>query len=223
MIEEAKTCIKCELCKGRTNAVIGKGNEHADILFIGEAPGKNEDQQGFPFVGMAGKNLDRLLNEVGLSIDDIYIANILKCRPPKNRDPNKEEIKTCTPWLIKQIKHINPKVICTLGNYSTKFILAGCDPDKMGKIEGVSKLHGKVFDVEFDGKRHKVVPLYHPAAMLYNPRLRKTLFNDIKKTRQIIGDNTENIIFKQKQKMDKKEVKKKRKNNKVDSDKEKSS
>jgi len=110
-----------EICKACTNIVIGKGNPQADILFVGEAPGKNEDLQGLPFVGAAGKNLDSLLSKVGLSMEEVYIANILKCRPPENRDPTPEEIKAHTPWLLLQIEEIKPKVVCSLGNYATKF------------------------------------------------------------------------------------------------------
>src|SRR3989344_1546159 len=113
-----------EICKACKNIVVGKGNLNADILFVGEAPGKNEDEQGLPFVGKAGKNLDELLAKVGLSLEDVYIANILKCRPPENRDPLPEEFKAHTPWLLHQIKEIKPKVICSLGNYATKFFLA---------------------------------------------------------------------------------------------------
>src|SRR3989344_4185607 len=110
-----------EIYKNCTNIVVGKGNPNADILFVGEAPGRNEDLQGEPFVGAAGKNLDALLTKVGLSVNDVYIANILKCRPPENRGPLPEEIKKHTPWLVEQIKTINPKIICSLGNYATKF------------------------------------------------------------------------------------------------------
>ncbi len=196
MIEDAIKCTRCPLHKGRTNVVIGKGKEDADILFIGEAPGKNEDLQGKPFVGAAGKNLDKLLNEIGLGIDDVYIANILKCRPPENRDPAIDEIKTCTPWLLKQIEIISPAVICTLGNYSTKFILSQCDPEKMNSIEGITKLHGRIKEVQFNRRTYKVVPLFHPAAMLYNPKLRETLFKDIKVVKSVIEETFPEFTFK---------------------------
>ena len=157
-----------EICKKCKNIVLGKGNLNADILFVGEAPGKNEDEQGIPFVGAAGKNLDMLLAKVGLSLDNVYVANILKCRPPENRDPLPEEIKAHTPWLLKQIREIKPKVICSLGNYSTKFFLAGCDVDNMKKQPGITQVHGKVKMIEIDGMTIKLIPLFHPAAIIYN-------------------------------------------------------
>lgn len=176
-IEEAvKTCTKCELHKTRHNAVVGTGNINNGLVFIGEAPGYNEDMQGKPFVGRAGTFLNELLKSIDLKREDIYITNILKCRPPNNRDPKENEIKACTPYLNKQLEIIQPKVIVTLGNYATKFILK-----KFGyKEESVSKIHGKVFKVKnliFD---LKIIPSYHPAAALYNPNLRNILFEDFK-------------------------------------------
>lgn len=156
-----------EIFKNCKNIVIGKGNLNADILFVGEAPGKNEDEQGLPFVGRAGKNLDGLLAKVGLSLEDIYVANILKCRPPENRGPLPEEIKAHTPWLIEQIKQIKPKVICSLGNYATKFFMSGGDVDNMEKQPGITSVHGKVRFVEINGVKIKLIPLFHPAAIIY--------------------------------------------------------
>jgi uracil-DNA glycosylase len=153
-----------ENCK---NIVIGKGNLNADILFVGEAPGRNEDEQGLPFVGAAGKNLDKLLAKVGLSLEDIYVANILKCRPPENRNPLPEEIRAHTPWLIEQIKQIKPKVICSLGNYATKFFISEGNVDIMDKQPGITSLHGKVRFVEIGGVKIKLIPLFHPAAIIY--------------------------------------------------------
>lgn len=115
----------------------------AEILFVGEAPGRNEDEQGMPFVGAAGKNLDKLLKEVGLSLEDVYIANILKYRPPENRNPNDEEIRAHTPWLLEQIKVIKPRVVCSLGNYATKFFLAGLNSEGMKDQPGITNVHGK--------------------------------------------------------------------------------
>lgn len=160
-----------EIFKNCTNIVIGKGNPNAGILFVGEAPGKNEDLQGLPFVGAAGKNLDKLLANVGLSLNDVYIANILKCRPPENRGPLPEEIKKHTPWLLKQIKEIKPKVICSLGNYSTKFFLADGNVDKMNDMPGITQVHGKVREIDFLGMKIKLIPLFHPAAIIYNRAL----------------------------------------------------
>ncbi|MDP2672503.1 MAG: uracil-DNA glycosylase [Nanoarchaeota archaeon] len=156
-----------EIYKNCTNIVVGKGNLNADILFVGEAPGKNEDLQGEPFVGLAGKNLDKLLAKVGLSMNDVYIANILKCRPPENRDPLPEEIKAHTPWLLEQIKKIKPKVVCSLGNYATKFFLAKGEVDLMKNQPGITSIHGKVRDIEMGNIKFRLIPLFHPAAIIY--------------------------------------------------------
>ena len=166
------------LKESATNIVFGKGNSEAKIMFIGEAPGAKEDVQGEPFVGTAGKNLDKLLDSINLTIEDVYIANILKYRPPKNRNPNIEEIKSHTPYLIEQIKIIQPMFVCTLGNFSTKFVLSGFDTSKMNKIAGITSLHGKISEVQLGAHTIKVFPLFHPAAMLYNPKLRKVIEDD---------------------------------------------
>lgn len=166
-MDEIELAKNTEICKNCKNIVVGKGNLHADILFVGEAPGANEDEQGLPFVGAAGKNLDMLLNKVGLSLDNVYVANILKCRPPENRNPSLEEIKAHTPWLLKQIREIKPKVICSLGNYATKFFLAKCEPDLMKKQPGITLVHGKVQEIDIDGMKIKLIPLFHPAAIIY--------------------------------------------------------
>lgn len=174
---EAELVRQTELFKNCQNIVVGKGNLNADILFVGEAPGRKEDEQGLPFVGAAGKNLDKLLGNVGLSLsskddsagpDDIYIANILKCRPPENRDPLPDEIKAHTPWLLKQIKDMKPKVVCSLGNYATKFFLSLGDVDLMKKQPGITEVHGVVRNIEFGGLKIKLIPLFHPAAIIYN-------------------------------------------------------
>lgn len=173
MIEPEYVCLVkgTEIFKNCKNIVIGKGNENADILFVGEAPGRNEDEQGLPFVGAAGKNLDKLLANVGLSLKEVYITNILKCRPPENRNPLAEEIKAHTPWLIEQIKKIKPKVVCSLGNYSTKFFLSEGDIDKMDTQPGITLVHGKIKFVEISGMKIKLIPLFHPAAIIYNQNL----------------------------------------------------
>ncbi len=160
-----------EICKACKNVVIGKGNLKAKILFVGEAPGRNEDEQGLPFVGAAGKNLDALLARVGLSLNDIYITNILKCRPPENRAPLPEEIKAHTPWLIEQIREMKPVIVCSLGNYATKFFLARGDVDAMDAQEGITKIHGNVQTIVFDGLSIRLIPLFHPAAIIYNRAL----------------------------------------------------
>lgn len=151
-------CRRCELHQVRTNIVFGKGNPDARILIIGEAPGRNEDLEGMPFVGKAGKDLDNYLIEAGISPDDIYIANVIKCRPPENRNPKVEEITTCTPFLREQIRSIWPDFIVTLGNFSSKFILK---TDK-----GITALRGQVYE-----RGHfKVLPIFHPAAAIYDKK-----------------------------------------------------
>jgi len=174
---EALKVKETELFRNCNNIVVGKGNLNADILFVGEAPGKNEDLQGIPFCGAAGKNLDKLLERVGLSLDDIYVANILKCRPPENRDPLPQEISEHTPWLLAQIRDMKPKVVCSLGNYATKFFLSLGDVGLMKKQPGITEVHGKVRDIEMEyedseGNVHKMdfklIPLFHPAAIIYN-------------------------------------------------------
>lgn len=177
----------CPLKDAALNMVFGKGNPDADIVFIGEAPGAKEDEQGIPFVGRAGQELDKLLNNIGLTLEDVYICNILKYRPPKNRDPNMEEIRNHTPYLIEQLKIIRPKIIATLGNYSTKFVLGGFDPSGMKKVQGITTLHGTKQSANLDGQEVLVVPLFHPAAMLYNPRLRDSLEADFLVMANILG------------------------------------
>ncbi len=179
-----------EICQNCKNIVIGKGNPNAKILFVGEAPGRNEDEQGEPFVGAAGKNLDGLLTKVGLSINDVYIANILKCRPPENRDPLPAEIRAHTPWLIQQIREIKPKVVCSLGNYATKFFLANGNVNMMEKQPGITTVHGKVKNIEFDGLKIKLIPLFHPAAIIYNRRLLTDWEKDIEIVKKEIEQKT---------------------------------
>lgn len=152
--EEASTCTKCRLAGARTQVVFGVGNPDADLLFIGEAPGQNEDKQGEPFVGAAGQLLTRMLGEIGLTREEVYIANILKCRPPGNRDPQDDEIEACTPWLVEQMSLIQPDVIVTLGNFATKFVLQ--------TQTGITRMRGSVYP--WHGR--KVIPTFHPAAIL---------------------------------------------------------
>ena len=176
--EEVISCQKCSLYKTRHYPVIGEGSHKAEIMFIGEAPGFYEDKTGHPFKGRAGKVLDELLNSVGLSRKKIYIANLLKCRPPHNRDPQENEIVSCSPYLISQINIIQPKVICTLGRYSTRFILEHFS--SVNGIEGISKIHGRRFEGEGNYGKIIIVPLYHPAVAVYNPRMMPVLKNDFK-------------------------------------------
>ncbi len=177
-----------EICKNCKNVVVGKGDLNADIMFVGEAPGKNEDEQGLPFVGAAGKNLNGLLEKVGLKIEDVYIANILKCRPPENRDPLPEEIEAHTPWLIEQIKQIKPKVVCSLGNYATKFFLADENVNNMKNIPGITQFHGKVKLMDFHGVKIKLVPLFHPAAIIYNRSLIDSWEKDMEIVKSLVQD-----------------------------------
>lgn len=149
-------CHKCALGDTRTNVVPGDGARHAKVMFIGEAPGKNEDLQGKPFVGAAGHTLDVMLERIGLAREDVYIANILKCRPPNNRDPRPEEIEACTPWLREQIKAVHPTVLVTMGNFATKFVLQ--------TTTGITRLRGRV---QVTGP-FRVIPTFHPAAAIYD-------------------------------------------------------
>lgn len=163
---DVEACHRCPLADGRTQTVFGDGNPDARVLIVGEAPGKNEDLQGIPFVGAAGKYLNELLAIAGLKREDVFIANVLKCRPPGNRDPRPEEIELCTPYLREQTRTINPEFIVTLGNFSTKFIL---------KTEvGITRLHGKLQQAG----RFKVFPIFHPAAALYDGSKRVALEDD---------------------------------------------
>ncbi len=169
-------CQKCLLYQTRKFPVIGQGNHQAKIVFIGEAPGASENLTGVPFCGTAGKILDELLESMNIKRNDIYIANILKCRPPGNRNPEKKEIESCTPYLEKQIEIINPKVICALGNFSTGFIL-----EKYGlkdQIQGISKIHGNIFDPANKSGDLKIVSFYHPAAAAYNSNMKEVLKKD---------------------------------------------
>lgn len=163
---QVESCRRCPLCDGRTQTVFGVGNPHARVMFIGEAPGKNEDLQGEPFVGAAGRYLNELLGCAGLRREDVFIANVLKCRPPGNRDPRPEEIQTCTPFLREQTRTIDPEVLVTLGKFSTQFVL---------KTQvGITRLHGRV---QRAGK-FLVFPIFHPAAALYDGAKREALEND---------------------------------------------
>ena len=163
---QVESCRRCPLCGGRTQTVFGVGNPHARVMFIGEAPGKNEDLQGEPFVGAAGHYLNELLGCAGLRREDVFIANVLKCRPPGNRDPRPEEIQTCTPYLREQTRTIDPEVLVTLGKFSTQFVL---------KTQvGITRLHGRV---QRAGK-FLVFPIFHPAAALYDGAKREALEND---------------------------------------------
>jgi DNA polymerase len=189
-VEEKCRQAELPLKQGATNLVFGKGSANAKILFIGEAPGKNEDEQGMPFVGAAGKNLDKLLATVGLSLNDVYVANILKYRPPENRAPQPDEIRAHTPWLIEQIKTMKPGVVCSLGNYATKFFLANGNVDEMDKQQGITQIHGKVKVMDFEGLKIKLIPLFHPAAIIYNRHLLDAWNADMEIVKREIAQKT---------------------------------
>jgi DNA polymerase len=176
--KRVKACKRCELWQTRTNPVIGVGSLSARIMFVGEAPGYYEDVKGEPFVGKAGKVLDELLAAIGLERGEVYIANVLKCRPPGNRNPLIDEIRACTPYLDAQLALIQPEAIATLGNFSLAYIF-----DKFGlhaQKDKISKIHGKVFTVSTITGIVKIVPLYHPAVATYNPNMMGTLLDDFK-------------------------------------------
>jgi uracil-DNA glycosylase len=164
---EAAGCTKCRLATSRTQVVFGVGNPDADLLFIGEAPGMHEDKQGEPFVGAAGQLLTRMLGDIGLTRDEVYIANILKCRPPGNRDPQEDEIEACTPWLVEQVSLIQPEVIVTLGNFATKFVLQ--------TQQGITRMRGSVYP--WHGRT--VIPTFHPAAILRGGGEKGRQFGDL--------------------------------------------
>jgi len=178
--EKVKKCTKCPLYKTRKNAVPGEGNRNAEIMFIGEAPGKNEDEQGKPFVGKAGQFLDFAMSDIGVKREDVYITNVVKCRPPKNRDPREEEIKACSPYLDEQIASIKPKILCTLGKFATSYILSSYG---FG-VESISRAHGKVYTSPV--AMVKIIPMYHPAATIYNPALKEQFLRDMKVVKSAI-------------------------------------
>ena len=180
--QEIAGCVRCQLAQGRTQVVFGVGNPDADLMFVGEAPGFHEDKQGFPFVGQAGKLLDKLLGGIGLERADVYIANVLKCRPPGNRDPMPEEIEACEGHLFRQISLIQPKVVGTLGNFATKLL--------SGKPLGITRVHGQEQEVTLGERRVLLYPLYHPAAALYTPAMLNVLQEDFRRIPELIGRAT---------------------------------
>jgi DNA polymerase len=172
LYHDARACVRCPLHQTRTQVVFGNGNANADLMFVGEAPGANEDRMGLPFVGAAGKLLDKLLAEIDLTRDDVFVANVLKCRPPDNRDPHPNEIEACRSYLEKQIELIEPIVICTLGNFSTKLLRAD--------TTGISRLHGRAEEALIGPRAVRLYPLYHPAAALYTPSTLEALRDDFR-------------------------------------------
>ncbi|MEE8104238.1 MAG: uracil-DNA glycosylase [Planctomycetota bacterium] len=172
---EALSCQICRLCETRTQVVFGEGNPNADLMFVGEAPGRDEDEQGRPFVGRAGKLLTDMIVGMGLKREDVFIANVLKCRPPKNRDPMRDEVEACRPFLEQQIELIRPKIICALGNHALRRLT---DTD-----QGITKLRGKPIPL----LGTTVVPTYHPAYLLRNPAAKRQVWEDLKTILGLLG------------------------------------
>jgi DNA polymerase len=176
--EDIGDCRRCKLCNlGRTQIVFGAGNPHADLMFVGEGPGRDEDVQGFPFVGRSGQKLTQIIEAIGLKRDDVYIANVIKCRPPENRNPDPDEVEQCEPFLFRQIDTIKPKVIVALGTFAAKSLLKSND--------SISRLRGRVYDY----RGAKLVPTFHPAFLLRNPGCRREVWEDMKKVRALLNDD----------------------------------
>ncbi len=176
--EQTASCTKCALAGGRTQVVFGSGNPDADLMFVGEAPGFHEDQQGVPFVGQAGKLLDRLLEGIGLTRADVMVVNVIKCRPPGNRDPLPDEIAACEPHLFRQIELIEPRLVATLGNFATKLL--------SGRPAGITRVRGHEQEVTLGSRTVLLYPLYHPAAALYTPSMLKVLEEDFARIPEIL-------------------------------------
>jgi uracil-DNA glycosylase family 4 len=176
---EVAGCTRCRLAQGRTQVVFGSGSPHADLMFVGEAPGFHEDKQGVPFVGQAGKLLDRLLAGIGMTRGDVFVVNVLKCRPPGNRDPQPDEIEACESHLFRQIALIEPVVVATLGNFATKLL--------SGRQLGITRVHGQEQKTTIGGRDVLLYPIYHPAAALYTPAMLKVLESDFARLPELLG------------------------------------
>ena len=168
-------CTRCKLHRlGRRQIVFGVGNPEADLMFVGEAPGRDEDEQGIPFVGRAGHLLTRIIEAIDLRREDVYIANVIKCRPPENRNPEPDEVDTCEPFLFRQIDTIKPKVIVALGTFAARALLRTLDP--------ISRLRGRVYDY----RGAKLIPTFHPAYLLRNPSSKREVWEDMKRVRELL-------------------------------------
>jgi uracil-DNA glycosylase len=177
---QAQGCLRCpELAATRRTVVFGAGNADAELMFVGEAPGASEDEQGLPFVGRAGKLLEQLLEEIGMARSEVFIANVLKCRPPGNRDPLPVEIENCQDYLLRQVELIQPTVICTLGNFSTKLL--------RGDPAGITRVHGQPEELALGRRTVRLYPIYHPAAALYTPRMLETLREDFGRLPELLA------------------------------------
>jgi uracil-DNA glycosylase family 4 len=180
LFAQAQGCVRCaELAATRKSVVFGAGNADAGLMFVGEAPGASEDEQGLPFVGQAGKLLEKLLEEIGLARADVFITNVLKCRPPGNRDPLPTEIANCQDYLFRQVELIQPNVICTLGNFSTKLL--------RGDPTGITRVHGQPEVLTLGKRAVRLYPIYHPAAALYTPRMLETLREDFARLPELLA------------------------------------
>jgi len=177
--EQAAGCTRCALSQTRTQVVFGSGSPAAELMFVGEAPGCHEAKQGVPFVGAAGQLLAKLLGGIGLRREDVYIANVIMCRPPGNRDPRPEEIEACERHLFRQIELIGPKVVVSLGNFATKLL--------SGRPDGITRVHGAEQEVSLGGLRLLLYPIYHPAAALYTPRMLEVLEADFRRLPELLG------------------------------------
>src|SRR3954451_18609425 len=178
--QQASTCTRCpQLASTRTTVVFGSGHADAELMFVGEAPGANEDQQGLPFVGQAGRLLDTLLEEIGLTRGDVFVVNVLKCRPPGNRDPLPQEIDTCQGYLFRQLELIEPRVVCTLGNFATKLL--------RGDPTGITRLHGRDEVRRVGPRTVRLYPIFHPAAALYTPAMLATLRQDFARLPELLA------------------------------------
>ena len=169
-------CTRCKLHGGRTNLVFGVGSPTADLVFVGEAPGRDEDRQGIPFVGRAGQLLTRIIAAIGLSRDEVYIANVIKCRPPNNRNPEPDEVATCEPFLFRQLDVIRPRVVVALGGFAIRTLLQTDD--------AISRLRGRVFDY----RGAKLIPTFHPAFLLRSPERKRDVWEDMKRVRALLAD-----------------------------------
>ena len=180
VFHEARSCTRCpQLAATRTTVVFGSGNADADLMFVGEAPGRHEDEQGIPFVGRAGKLLDTLLGDIGLERSDVFVANVLKCRPPGNRDPHPQEIENCQDYLLRQVDLIEPRVVCTLGNFATKLL--------RGDPTGITRLHGREEVLVMGHRAVRLYPLFHPAAALYTPKNVEVLQADFRRLPELLA------------------------------------
>ena len=176
---EAADCVRCPLAEGRTQVVFGEGNPDADLVLVGEAPGFHEDREGRPFAGRARELLERLLGSVGLSLHDAYLATVLKCRPPGNRDPLPAEIAACEPYLYRQLELIRPSVVAPLGSFATALL--------SGRALGITRVHGQEQPVTLGGRTVTLYPLYHPAAALYTPTMLEVLERDVARLPELLG------------------------------------